>query len=236
MSSGTNNSPESNDRPFAARDGCASIPSKCAAGRDPVQASLREKAGGERRESILVHACCASCSSYVLAHLAERYTVTAYYYNPNIQPEEEYKLRLEEMRRVCEELGVPLLEGPYDTKGWWQQIEPYRELPERSERCWNCYGFRLEETARKAKELGFALITTTLSVSPHKAHRCIVSEGEAAAGRHGVRFLGEDFKKRDGFKISIERSRELHLTRQDYCGCLLSLEERRSRDLNNPSN
>jgi predicted adenine nucleotide alpha hydrolase (AANH) superfamily ATPase len=88
---------------------------------------------------------------------------------------------------------------------------------------------RLEETARKAAELEMDLFTTTLSVSPHKIYRCIVQEGESAAERHGVRFLAEDFKKRDGFKISVERSRKLGLTRQDYCGCLLSLEEAKKR-------
>ena len=216
MSSGTDNQSELNNRPYTARD-------------DQVSASKPGTPEGGRRESILVHACCASCSSYVLAHLGERYGVTAYYYNPNIQPEDEYRLRLGEMRMVCEGLQVPLLEGPYDTDGWWRGIEPYRELPERSERCWTCYGLRLEETARKAKELGFGLFTTTLSVSPHKVHRCIVSEGKEAASRHNVRFLDEDFKKKDGFKISVEQSRELHLTRQDYCGCLLSLEEAKRR-------
>jgi predicted adenine nucleotide alpha hydrolase (AANH) superfamily ATPase len=176
-------------------------------------------------ETILVHACCASCSSYVLEHLKERFDVTAYYYNPNIQPEEEYRLRLDEMRMVCRELGIDLIEGPCDTESWWKAIEPFRHLPERSERCWACYGMRLEETARKADELGIGLFTTTLSVSPHKIHACILREGEAAAQRHGARFLAEDFKKRDGFKISVERSRELGLTRQHYCGCILSLEE-----------
>jgi len=216
MSSGTNNQQTTNERP-------------CAADGKIAYASKDGTCAGEGREAILVHACCASCSSYVLAHLGERFDVTAYYYNPNIQPREEYLLRLEEMRRVCVVLGVPLLEGSYDTDGWRARIGPYRELPERSERCWNCYGFRLEETARKAQELGIGLFTTTLSVSPHKIHRYIVSEGETAAARHGVRFLAEDFKKRDGFKISVERSRELSLARQDYCGCLLSLEEAKRR-------
>ncbi len=217
MSSGKNNRSKPNGSPSSSTDnGCASSPK-------------RGTGSPGRREAILVHACCASCSSYVLAHLGERYAVTAYYYNPNIQPREEYVLRLEEMRRVCEELRVPLLEGPYDTDGWWSRIEPYRELPERSERCWHCYRLRLDETARKARESGICLFTTTLSVSPHKVYRRIVSEGEAAAERHGVRFLGEDFKKRDGFKISVERSGELGLTRQDYCGCLLSLEEAKRR-------
>jgi predicted adenine nucleotide alpha hydrolase (AANH) superfamily ATPase len=216
MFSGTNNQPTSKKSSPAAGDGRASV-------------SKRGKDDGGEREAILVHACCASCSSYVLAHLGEHYAVTAYYYNPNIHPREEYLLRLEEMRRVCNGLGVPLLEGLYDADEWWSRIEPYRELPERSERCWHCYRLRLDETARKAVELGIGLFTTTLSVSPHKVHRCIVSEGEAAAERHGLRFLAEDFKKRDGFKISVERSRELGLTRQGYCGCLLSLEEAKRR-------
>ncbi|HER43731.1 MAG TPA: hypothetical protein ENO08_04660, partial [Candidatus Eisenbacteria bacterium] len=92
------------------------------------------------REAVLVHACCAACSSYVLPHLEERYDVTAYYYNPNIQPEEEYLMRLGETRRVCARFGVPLIEGSYDAEEWQRRIEPYRHLPERSERCWNCYG------------------------------------------------------------------------------------------------
>jgi predicted adenine nucleotide alpha hydrolase (AANH) superfamily ATPase len=180
-------------------------------------------------EKLLVHSCCASCSSYVLDHLKNGYRITAYYYNPNIQPEEEYLLRLDEMKKVCGGLGIALIEGPYDTDSWRRAIDPHRHLPEKSERCWTCYGIRLEETARKAAELGIELFTTTLSVSPHKIHARIVREGEAAAERHKVRFLAEDFKKRDGFKISVERSRELGLTRQDYCGCLLSLDEAEKR-------
>jgi predicted adenine nucleotide alpha hydrolase (AANH) superfamily ATPase len=185
--------------------------------------------GPDGRESILVHACCASCASYVLAHLGERFRVTAYYYNPNIQPETEYALRLREMETVCRELGLPLIEGPYDVDGWQERIGPYRDMPERSERCWTCYDFRLEETACKAKELGANYFTTTLSVSPHKVHERIVQAGNAAARKYGVAFLPEDFKKRDGFTKSVRRSRELGLTRQDYCGCLRSLEESKER-------
>lgn len=165
----------------------------------------------------------------MLAHLADRFRVSAYYYNPNIQPEAEYQLRLKEMKAVCEGLSVPLIEGPYDTDNWRKRIEPHRSLPEKSERCWACYGFRLEETARKAKELGTDYFTTTLSVSPHKVYARILCEGEAASRTYGVLFLTEDFKKRDGFKISVQRSRELGLTRQDYCGCRMSLEEAKRR-------
>lgn len=177
-----------------------------------------------------MHACCASCSSYVLAHLAETYEVVAYFFNPNIQPESERDLRLDEMRGVCERLGIRLIEGEGDGLRWSEAIEAYRELPEKSERCWTCYRFRLEETARKAAELGFTLFTTTLSVSPHKVYERLAAIGNEAASNHGIEYLAEDFKKKDGFKISVQRSRELRLTRQDYCGCLMSLEEARERE------
>ena len=181
------------------------------------------------KKAILVHACCASCSSYVLAHLAESYEVTAYFYNPNIHPESEYRLRLEEMRRVCGRLDIRLIEGSYRNLRWWKEITPYRDLPEKSDRCWTCYRFRMEAAAKKAAEIGAPLFTTTRSVSPHKAHERIAAIGAALAAEYGVEFLAEDFKKKDGFKHSVERSRALGLTRQDYCGCLMSFEEARKR-------
>ena len=181
------------------------------------------------KKAILVHACCASCSSYVLAHLAATYDVTAYFFNPNIHPESEYELRLEEMKQVCETLGVRLMEGDYRTLRWWKELAPFKDLPEKSERCWTCYRFRLESTAKRAVDLGMGLFTTTLSVSPHKVHERIVSIGNELAATYGLDFLSEDFKKSNGFKISIERSKEMKLTRQDYCGCLMSLNEARKR-------
>jgi predicted adenine nucleotide alpha hydrolase (AANH) superfamily ATPase len=181
------------------------------------------------QKTILVHACCASCSSYVLEHLAETYEVTAFFFNPNIHPDAEHGLRLAEMRSVCGALGLRLVEGEYPKDRWWQEIMPYKDLPEKSERCWTCYRFRLEETARMAAELGIPLFTTTLSVSPHKSYRHIVAIGREVAAKHGVEFLADDFKKKNGFKISVARSRERGLTRQDYCGCLMSLEEARKR-------
>ena len=180
-------------------------------------------------DRILVHACCASCSSYVLEHLALTYDVTAYYYNPNIQPESEYLHRLGEMTTVCQRLSIPLIEGPRDFDGWEKEIAPWAHLPEKSERCRVCYRVRLNETARKAAEEGFGVFTSTLSVSPHKIHAWIAEEGRAAGERHGVRFLEEDFKKKDGFRISCEKSREHGLTRQDYCGCLYSRREAEER-------
>jgi predicted adenine nucleotide alpha hydrolase (AANH) superfamily ATPase len=181
------------------------------------------------KQAILVHACCASCSSYVLEHCAERFRVTAYFFNPNIRPDDEYDLRLAEMRTLCGTLGVPLIEGDRAGGRWREEIEPYRGLPEGSERCWTCYRVRLDETARRAAELGMPLFTTTLSVSPHKSYERLAAIGREVAAKHGVEFLAEDFKKKDGFKISVARSRERGLTRQDYCGCPMSLEEANRR-------
>lgn len=185
---------------------------------------------------ILVHACCAACSSYVLEHLADRFAVTAFFYNPNIMPEEEYGLRLGEMEKVCAELGVELIEGENDPAAWHKAVSELASLPEGSARCRACYRFRLERTALEAARRDLPIFTTTLSVSPHKVAGFIRREGERAARIHGLRFLDENFRKRDGFLKSCIRSRELGLTRQDYCGCLPSLEEaeerRRRRDLN----
>ncbi len=181
------------------------------------------------REKILVHACCASCSSHVLALLSERYEVEAFFFNPNIQPEDEYRLRLAQTGMVCDALGIRLHEGEYNPDSWSMAVEPWRNLGEKSDRCWACYRLRLEATAGEAARIGAGIFTTTLSVSPHKVHERIVMEGEMAARHFGLVFLGEDFKKKDGFRKSVEQSRLFSLTRQDYCGCPLSREESMKR-------
>ncbi len=181
------------------------------------------------KKTILVHSCCASCSSYVLEHLQKDFEVVAYYYNPNIQPEEEYRLRLSEMRGLCRKLGVKLITGPYHPEEWERAIAEYRHLPEKSPRCRECYRLRIEKTAAAASKLNIGLFTTTLSVSPHKIYRWIAETAAAAGEKFQVIFHPEDFKKKDGFKISVRKSRELGLTRQNYCGCLLSLDESRKR-------
>jgi len=181
---------------------------------------------------ILLHTCCACCASYVVPHLQKKFRVINYFYNPNIQPAAEYFLRLDEMRIVSDHFETGLEIPEYHPEEWENTVEPFRDLPEKSRRCWECYRLRLEETARKAAELGIRSFATTLSVSPHKVYSRIVEAGETAERLHGVNFYAEDFKKQNGFKISVRRSRELDLTRQDYCGCILSLreaEERRKR-------
>jgi predicted adenine nucleotide alpha hydrolase (AANH) superfamily ATPase len=165
----------------------------------------------------------------VIPLLQRKYRVISLFFNPNIHPEEEYILRLEEMKNVSEHFGAEIVIPEYRPELWDRAVEGYRELPEKSVRCWECYRMRLEETARRASELGAGWFTTTLSVSPHKIYREIVRSAEKAAEIHGVRFHHEDFKKKDGFRISVEKSRELSLTRQDYCGCILSLREAEKR-------
>lgn len=180
------------------------------------------------KDKILVHTCCAACACYVLPHLSERFDVTAFFFNPNIYPREEYEIRLRETEKFCMDSNIPLITGEYCPQRWWATVGPFKESPEKGERCWQCYRLRLEETAYKAAELGIPIFTTTLSVSPHKIYPKIEEKGRAAGKNYGVRFLGEDFKKKDGFKISVKRSKKLGITRQNYCGCLLSLREARS--------
>lgn len=179
----------------------------------------------QKREAIIVHACCASCAGAVLERLAANFEPTVYFYNPNIYPEGEYIKRLEDTRHLCSRMGIRLIEGDYRTLRWWKEIWNYKHLPERSERCWVCYRHRLKATARKAFELSIALFTTTLSISPHKSFERIASIGEEAGLLYARKFLSEDFKKHDGYKRSIELSREFGIDRQNYCGCLMSLEE-----------
>ncbi|MDZ7859511.1 MAG: epoxyqueuosine reductase QueH [Candidatus Krumholzibacteriota bacterium] len=181
------------------------------------------------KTQILLHTCCASCSSYVIPHLQENFEVSAFFYNPNIYPEKEYILRLEDMKFLSGHLGVNLITGSYNTADWEKAVMPYRDLPEKSKRCWECYGIRLDETAKMAAGIGIELFTTTLSVSPHKIYKRIREAADKAAKKHGVTFYNEDFKKKDGFKISVEQSGKLKLSRQNYCGCVLSLEESREK-------
>ena len=171
---------------------------------------------------MLLHACCAPCSPHVLSQMQSRFDVTVFFYNPNIQPEEEYRRREEEMRGFAEREGFRLVVGEYDEPGWMEAVRGLEEEPEGGARCRVCFRYRLDRAASEAAARGLDVITSTLSVSPHKNARVINEEGSAAAARHGVEFLEADFKKKDGFKISCELSRDYGFYRQDYCGCLFS--------------
>lgn len=181
------------------------------------------------RPRLLVHACCAPCSTVPLDRLGDRFDLAVVFYGPNIHPEGEYLLRLRDQRRLCDQLGILLFEGPYHPAAWGRAVAPHRHLPEGSLRCEACYRQRMEWTAGLAGEHGFDLFTMTLSVSRHKNSAVLARIGAEVAARTGVGYLAEDFKKQDGYGLSIRRSREFDLRRQDYCGCRFSLEEARQR-------
>ncbi|HOO71117.1 MAG TPA: epoxyqueuosine reductase QueH [Spirochaetota bacterium] len=178
-------------------------------------------------KSILVHTCCAPCGSAVFEFLESTFRVAAYYYNPNISPVNEYKRRRDELINYCEKVSVPLLEGSYDLKKWVGAVKDYRFLGERSVRCHACYRFRLEETFKKAVSDGFDAVTTVLTISPHKDAAVINKIGVELEKKYGIEFVVSDFKKNNGFKRSLELSKTHGFYRQNYCGCIYSLMERR---------
>lgn len=176
--------------------------------------------------SLLMHSCCAPCSSYCLTYLAEYFHITIYYYNPNISPVSEYQKRVGEQQRLIRELPVknPVLfrEGRYDPERFFAMAEGMEEVPEGGERCFRCYEMRQREAAIAAKEGGFDYFTTTLSVSPHKNAQKLNEIGLRLQEEYGVRYLVSDFKKRNGYLQSIALSQDYHLYRQNYCGCIYS--------------
>ncbi len=178
---------------------------------------------------ILVHVCCAPDALYVLGILRDRFKTEAFFSNSNIQPEEEYVLRLGETRRVSRHLGIPLHEDGYDPEGWLALTRKFRDEPEKGRRCDVCYAIRLLRTAKKAAGEGFDAFTTVMSLSPWKKAAVLNRIGRQFGARFGLRFLEADFKKKDGFKKSIELGKSLGLYRQDYCGCLYSREARDRR-------
>ena len=176
--------------------------------------------------ALLLHACCAPCSSYVLEYLSRYFSITLFYYNPNIFPAEEYAHRAEEARRLVREMPlvhpVTVEEGRYEPQAFYELARGLEDAPEGGERCFACYRLRLRETARLAAARGFDWFCTTLSISPLKNAEKLNELGEEAAAEFGVRWLPSDFKKRAGFKRSIVLSQEYGLYRQNYCGCVFS--------------
>lgn len=187
----------------------------------------------EGRPRLLLHACCAPCSSAVLELLDRHFELTIFYYNPNIAPDEEYHRREQELECFLEQAGYPhitLIEPEYDPVEFYAAARELEQEPEKGERCTACYKLRLEKTAKYAAENGFPWFTTTLSISPVKDPVRINSIGSEMAEKYGVSFLTSEFRKRDGYKRSLELSREYGLYRQDYCGCVFSRREREKSD------
>ena len=181
-----------------------------------------------RRPSLLLHSCCGPCSSAVLERLCAHFRVTVLYYNPNIEPEEEYIRRRSEQQRLLSLLGdgVAWLPCEYGHDAFAAFAPSMADEPEGGKRCLACFALRLNETARQAREHGFEYFTTTLSVSPHKNADNVNSAGVEAARRFGVKYLFADFKKKNGYLRSLQLSAEYNLYRQNYCGCLYSKQER----------
>lgn len=209
-------------------------------------ADVREGAAMQMPK-LLLHACCAPCSSYCLEYLRTYFDLTVFYYNPNITEDVEYRKRVAEEKRLIEMMNsqacdisgqqaeeessgqsakIKMMEGDYNPSSFYEISKGLEQCPEGGERCFRCYELRLRESARVAGKLHFDYFTTTLTISPLKNAAKLNEIGERLGEEYGVAYLPSDFKKRNGYKRSIELSKEYHLYRQDYCGCVYSRMER----------
>lgn len=186
--------------------------------------TLKRLVEEHRRPKLLLHACCAPCSSYVLEYLEQYFDIVVFYYNPNISPESEYRHRVDEIRRLIREMcpSVGFLEGRYEPERFFEMAKGLEQEPERGARCLKCYRMRLEESAAAAAQNGFDYFTTTLTISPQKDSAVLNAIGREVSDLYGVPYLFSDFKKKGGFKRSIELSAQFHLYRQNFCGCPFS--------------
>jgi predicted adenine nucleotide alpha hydrolase (AANH) superfamily ATPase len=178
---------------------------------------------------LLVHVCCAPDALFVFGVLKDGYDVTGFFSNSNIHPRGEYDLRLDEARKVARLSGVPLIEDDYDPAGWIALTAKFKDEPEKGRRCDVCYAARLARTAARAAREGFDAFATVMSLSPWKKAAVMNRMGRQFAARYGIAFLESDFKKKDGFKKSVDLSRAHGLYRQDYCGCVYSRDAARKR-------
>lgn len=188
----------------------------------------------KKGQRLLMHSCCAPCSSYVLEYLRQYFRITVFYYNPNISMESEYRKRVEEQKRLIaaynmqSEKGylIEVIEGDYEPMAFYEIAKGLEQCPEGGERCFACYELRLKKTAMLASEKQFDCFSTTLTISPLKNAGKLNEIGEALAQEYNTPWLVSDFKKKNGYKRSIELSAEYDLYRQDYCGCIYSKQER----------
>ena len=193
---------------------------------DKIISALEQK--GEKK-TLLLHSCCAPCSSYVLEYLSRYFYITVFYYNPNIYPPKEYDTRMEEQKRLVSQMPVLLpvrvVEADYEPELFFEMIRGMERIPEGGERCFLCYEMRMRKAAAYAADQGFDYFTTTLSISPLKNAGKLNKIGLKLAEETGVPYMVSDFKKKNGYKRSIELSAEYGLYRQNYCGCVYSQRE-----------
>lgn len=187
---------------------------------------LAELEAEGRTPRLLLHSCCAPCSSYVLEYLSPYFFITDFYYNPNIAPADEYRKRVSEMQRLIREMPLPhpveFEEGVYDPDRFYEMARGKEDIPEGGERCFACFEMRLREAAQEALRLHMDYFTTSLSISPLKDAQKLNEIGIRLGEEYGIPYLVSDFKKKNGFRRSTELSREYHLYRQNYCGCVYS--------------
>ena len=194
---------------------------------------IEQEQNNTKTPPLLLHVCCGPCSSSVLERLASFFEITIYYYNPNISPIDEYQKRVEEVKRLIKEFNfknpIHFMEGKYDNEKFENIAKGLENEPEGGARCTKCYYLRLHETAEVAKDNNFDYFTTTLSVSPYKNADKLNEIGRVLENKYNIHYLVSDFKKKDGYKRSIELSKEYNLYRQDYCGCIYSKRKRDER-------
>ncbi|MBP1549740.1 MAG: epoxyqueuosine reductase QueH [Oscillospiraceae bacterium] len=194
------------------------------------QQKILQQTDSQNPPKLLLHSCCAPCSSAVLEYLSQYLSITVFYYNPNIFPEAEFLHRIDEQKRLIEQLPVKnkisFIERGWHPDRFYDAIKGLEHIREGGERCFACYRLRLEESAKLAAELGCDYFTTTLSISPYKNAPKLNEIGDELAEKYGVKHLPSDFKKKNGYKRSVELSAEYGLYRQDYCGCIFSKKER----------
>lgn len=187
---------------------------------------INENVSLGKRPTLFLHACCAPCSSYVLEYLSKYFEITVFYYNPNISSLEEYEKRKEEIKRFILECNfsddIKFVEGIYDNQKYESVISGLENEKEGGSRCMKCYYLRLEETAKYASDNNFDYFSTTLSISPYKNAQALNEIGRELSDKYGISYLYSDFKKKNGYKRSIELSSMFKLYRQDYCGCVYS--------------
>lgn len=175
-----------------------------------------------KKPKLLLHICCVGCGVHICETLKKDYDIILYFFNPNIFPEDEYKIRLEEAKKISKRYKLKLVEGRYSHDAWLDLIKGHEKDPERGGRCLLCYRYRLEGAVKFAQKLGIGFFATTLTLSPHKDAKAISEIGNELAKELNIIYLDKDFKKEDGFKKSCELSKKLGLYRQNYCGCEFS--------------
>lgn len=199
---------------------------------DKLLDRIAQSEAGKKPPTLFLHSCCAPCSSYVLKYLREYFSITVFYYNPNISEKSEYRKRVEEQKRLIEIFNaqpgnqIQIVDGDYKPEEFFNVTREYKDCKEGGERCFLCYELRLKRTAQLAKEGNFSYFATTLTISPLKNAQKLNEIGYHLEKEYGVNWLPSDFKKKEGYKHSIALSTQYDLYRQDYCGCIYSKIER----------